>query len=60
MKAMKEIKRAREQFNLSLSKDDKDIFEEGIESPHCVGILYSCLPNLEKKVNGIFELPSSM
>ena len=33
----------------SLSKDDTDIFEEGIESPRCAGILYSCLQNLEKK-----------
>ena len=36
-----------------------DIFEEGIESPCCAGILYSCLKNLEKKVNEIFEFSSS-
>ena len=36
-----------------------DIFEEGIESPCCAGILYSCLQNLEKKVNEIFQLSSS-
>ena len=45
-------------LNISLSKDDADIFEEGIESPRCAGILYSCLQNLEKKVNKIFELSS--
>ena len=35
------------------------IFEEGIESPHCAGILYRCLQNLEEKVTEIFELSSS-
>ena len=55
-----ERKKARESsLNISLSKDDTDIFEEGIESPRCAGILYSCLQNLEKKVNEIFELSSS-
>ena len=45
-----ERKKARESsLNVSLSKDDTDIFEEGIESPRCAGILYSCLQNLEKK-----------
>ena len=47
-------------LNTSLSKDDTDIFEEGIKSPCCAGILYSCLQSLEKKVNQIFELSSSM
>ena len=48
-------KKARENsLNISLSKDDTDIFEEGTESPRCAGILYSCLQNLEKKVNEIF------
>ena len=46
-------------LNALLSKDDTDIFDEGIESPHCAGILYSCLQNLEKKVNEICELTSS-
>ena len=55
-----ERKKAREgSLNISFSKDDTDIFEEGIESPRCAGILYSCLQNLEKKVNKIFELSSS-
>ena len=39
-------KKARERessLNVSLSKDDTDIFGEGIESPRCSGILYSCL-----------------
>ena len=55
-----ERKKARESsLNISLSKDDTDIFEEGIESPRCAGILYSCLQNLEKKVNKIFKLSSS-
>ena len=55
-----ERKKVRESsLNTSLSKDDTDIFEEGIESPRCAGILYSCLQNLEKKVNEIFELSSS-
>ena len=39
-------KKARERessLNVSLSKDDTDIFEEGIESPRCTGILYSYL-----------------
>ena len=46
-------------LNTSLSKDDTDIFEEEIESPRWAGISYSCLQNLEKKVNEIFELSSS-
>ena len=55
-----ERKKARESsLNISLSKDDTNIFEEGIESLRCAGILYSCLQNLEKKVNKIFELSSS-
>ena len=36
-------------LNTSLSKDDTDVFEEGIKSPCCAGILYNCLQNLEKK-----------
>ena len=44
-------------LNVSISKDDTSIFEEGIESPRCAGILCSCLQNLEKKK--IFELSSS-
>ena len=48
----KERKKARESsLDLSLSKDDKDIFDEGIESLRCAGILYNCLQNLEKKVD---------
>ena len=55
-----ERKKVRESSsNTSLSKDDTDVFEEGIESPRCAGILHSCLRNLEKKVNKIFELSSS-
>ena len=46
-------------WNISLSKDDTDIFEEEIESSRCTGILYSSLQNLEKRVNEIFELSSS-
>ena len=54
-----ERKKVREStLNTSLSKDDTDILEEGIK-PRCAGILYSCLQNLEKKVNEIFELSSS-
>ena len=52
-----ERKKTRESsLNVSLSKDGTDIFEEGIESPRCAGILYGCLQTLEKKVNKIFEL----
>ena len=46
-------------LKISLSKSGADIFEEGIESPRCAAILYSCLQNLEKEVNEIFELSSS-
>ena len=46
-------------LKISLSKSGSDIFEEGIESPRCAAILYSCLQNLEKEVNEIFELSSS-
>ena len=46
-------------LNTSLSKDEPDIFEEGIVSPRCAGILYSYLKNLKKKVNEILELSSS-
>ena len=52
-----ERKKVRESsLNTSLSKEDTYIFEEGIESPFCAGILYSCLQNLGKRVNEIFEL----
>ena len=52
---MKERRQERERsLNTSLSKDDPDIFEEGIESPGCVGISYSCSQNLEKQVNETF------
>ena len=55
-----ERKKARESsLNISLNKDDTDIFEEGIESQRCAGILYSCLQNLEKKIKEIFELSFS-
>ena len=55
-----ERKKLRESsLSTSLSKDDTDVFEEGIESPRCAGILYSYLQNLEKKLNEIFELSSS-
>ena len=44
MKTIKERRQERESsLNVSLSKDDTDIFEEGIESPRCTGILYSYL-----------------
>ena len=33
--------------------------EEWIEAPCCASILYSCLQNLEEKVNKIFEVSSS-
>lgn len=46
-------------LNVSLSKDDMNILQEGIESPNCAGILYSCFQNLEKKENEIFEISSS-
>ena len=46
-------------LNISLNKDDTDIFEDGIESSRCASILYSCLQNLEKKVNKTSELSSS-
>ena len=46
-------------LKISLSKSGADIFEEGIEFPRCAAILYSCLQNLEKEVNEIFELSSS-
>ena len=51
-----ERKKARESsLNASLSKDNTDFFEEGIESPRCAGILYSCLQNFEKKIDESFE-----
>ena len=60
MKTMKERRRETESsLNISLSRDDTDIFEEGIQSPRCAGILYSCFQNLEKMVNKIFEISSS-
>ena len=47
-----ERKKARESnLNVSLSKDDTDIFEEGLEFPRFAGILYNYLKNFEKKVN---------
>ena len=46
-------------MNVSVSKDNMYIFEKGIEFPRCAGILYSCLENLEKKVNKILDLSSS-
>ena len=58
----RETERQRERessLKISLSKSGADIFEEGIESPRCAAILYSCLQNLEKEVNEIFELSSS-
>ena len=56
----RETERERESsLKISLSKSGADIFEEGIESPRCAAILYSCLQNLEKEVNEIFELSSS-
>ena len=60
---MKERRQEREReressLNTSLSKDNPDIFEEGIESPRCVGISYSCSQNLEEQVNETFELSS--
>ena len=59
MKAMKE-RRRENSLNVSLSKDDADIFDEGIQFPRCAGILHNCLQNLEKKINQIFELSFSM
>ena len=56
-KKEREKERERESsLDTSLSKDDTDIFEEGIESSRCADILYSCLQNLEKKVNEIFAV----
>ena len=53
-------KRRRESsLNVSLSKSDTDIFEEGIDSSCYAGILYTCLQNLEQKINEIFELSYS-
>ena len=53
MNTMKERRRERS-LNVSLSKDDTDVFEERKESPHCAGTLYNCFQNLKKKVNKIF------
>ena len=51
-----EGKKAKEKsLNVSLSKDDADIFEEGIQFPRYAGILHNCL----KSVNEIFELSFS-
>ena len=61
-KKARERERERERessLKISLSKSGTDIFEEGIESPRCAAILCSCLQNLEKEVNEIFELSSS-
>ena len=55
-KTMKERSRERESsLNISLNKDDADIFEEGIKYPRWAGILHSCLQNLEEKVNEILS-----
>ena len=54
---MKERRQERERessLNKSLSKDNPDIFEEGIFSQRCVGISYSCSQNLGKQVNETF------
>lgn len=45
--------------SVSLSKDDTAFFDEGIESPGCVGVLNNCLQNFKKNVNKIFEISSS-
>ena len=51
----RERERERESsLNKSLSKDNPDIFEEGIFSQRCVGISYSCSQNLGKQVNETF------
>ena len=36
--------------------DDPDLFEEGLNSPRCVGILYKCLKNLDTQVKAIHQL----
>ena len=36
--------------------DDPDLFEEGLNSPRCVGILYNCLKNLDTQVKAIHQL----
>ena len=36
--------------------DDPHLFEEGLNSPRCVGILYKCLKNLDTQVKAIHQL----
>ena len=36
--------------------DDPDLFEEGLDSPRCVEILYKCLKNLDTQVKAIHQL----
>lgn len=46
-------------LNVSVNKDDENIFKEGIGSPRWAGILHNCLQNLKQKVDKIFELSFS-
>ena len=36
--------------------DDPDLFEEGLNFPRCVGIVYKCLKNLDTQVKAIHQL----
>ena len=56
-----ERKKAKESsLDLSLNQDDTDVFSEGIDSLRCASILYDCLNNLDKKVNEIHQLSTTM
>ena len=39
--------------------DNPDLFEEGLNSPRCAGILYNCLKNLDIQVKAIHQLSMS-
>ena len=56
-----EWKKAKESnLHLSLNQDDADVFAEGVDSSRCVSILYDCLKNLDKKVNKIHLLSTTL
>ena len=56
-----ERKKAKESnLDLTLNQDDTDVFSEGIDSLRCASILYDCLNNLDKKVDEIHQLSTTM
>ena len=56
-----ERKKAKESnLDLTLNQDDTDVFSEGIDSLRCASILYDRLKNLDKKVDEIHQLSTTM